>query len=64
MRLKYIIDLTQQLQSLTYKTEFRSYNYNWTMFNPEAKKQRHETVFPEDKNKAFALGEQMASEPW
>ena len=38
--------------------------YNWTMFNPEHKKQRHETVFPEDKKKAFALGEQMVSGAW
>ena len=38
--------------------------YNWTMFDPEAKKQRHETVFPEDKKKACALGEQMVSSPW
>ncbi len=38
--------------------------YNWTMFNPEAKKVRHETVFPEDKKKAFALGERMASGSW
>jgi len=38
--------------------------YNWTMFDPEHKKERHETVFPEDKKKAFALGEQMVSIPW
>ena len=38
--------------------------YNWTMFNPEAKKERHETVFPEDKKKAFALGKQMVSGAW
>jgi len=38
--------------------------YNWTMFNPEHKKARHETVFQEDKKKAFALGEQMASGTW
>ena len=38
--------------------------YNWTMFNPEHKKERHETVFPEDKKKAFALGEQMVNNPW
>lgn len=37
--------------------------YNWTMFNPEAKKERHETVFPEDKKKAFTLGAQMVSNP-
>ena len=38
--------------------------YNWTMFNPEAKKERHETVFPEDKQKAFSLGVQMVNNPW
>ena len=38
--------------------------YNWTMFDPEHKKERHETVFPEDKKKAFVLGEQMVSNPW
>jgi len=38
--------------------------YNWTMFNPEHKKERHEMVFPEDKRKAFALGAQMVSNPW
>ena len=38
--------------------------YNWTMFNPEHKKERHETVFPEDKKKAFALGEQMVRGTW
>jgi hypothetical protein len=34
------------------------------MFNPEHKKARHETVFPENKKKAFALGEQMVSGAW
>ena len=38
--------------------------YNWTMFDPEHKKGRHETVFPEDKRNAFALGEQMVSGAW
>lgn len=38
--------------------------YSWTMFDPEHKKERHETVFPEDKKKAFALGEQMVSGVW
>ena len=33
--------------------------YNWTYFDPEAKKKRHETVFPEEKKKAFALGAEM-----
>jgi len=38
--------------------------YNWTMFNPESKKERHETVFPEDKKKALSLGAQMVNNPW
>ena len=45
--------------------QVRDYSrYSWTMFDPEHKKQRHETVFPEDKKKAFALGGQMVSNPW
>ena len=38
--------------------------YNWTMFDPEAKKQRHETVFPQDKQKAFDFGVEMIKRPW
>lgn len=38
--------------------------YNWTMFDPEHKKVRHEKVFPEDKKKAFDLGVQMVSGTW
>lgn len=45
--------------------QVKDYNrYNWTMFDPEHKKERHETVFPEDKKEAFALGEQMVSGAW
>lgn len=33
--------------------------YDWTMFDPEAKKARHETVFPGEKNEAFRLGAEM-----
>ena len=33
--------------------------YNWTMFNPEAKRARHEAVFPEELKKAFQLGAEM-----
>ena len=45
--------------------QVRDYSrYSWTMFDPEHKKQRHETVFPEDKKKAFALGERMAKGTW
>lgn len=38
--------------------------YNWTMFDPEAKKQRRETVFPTDKEKAFSLGAEMTGGIW
>lgn len=30
--------------------------YNWTMFDPEEKKARRETVFPLDRKAAFAMG--------
>lgn len=38
--------------------------YDWTIFDPEAKKERHETVFPEEKQKAFALGAEMVRGEW
>ena len=38
--------------------------YNWTMFNPEAKKARHEEVFPGEKKKAFDFGVEMVKNPW
>lgn len=38
--------------------------YNWTMFDPAAKKARHDKVFPAEREKAFALGAQMVKEPW
>lgn len=38
--------------------------YQWTMFQPETKKVRHEEVFPEEMKKAFALGAEMATTPW
>ena len=38
--------------------------YNWTMFDPDAKKQRHDKVFPDDKRKSFDLGAKMASTDW
>ena len=38
--------------------------YNWTMFDPEAKKARHEEVFPKELEKAFSLGAEMVKAPW
>ena len=31
-------------------------DWQWTMFNSKAKQQRHDTVFPEECKKAFAMG--------
>ncbi len=33
--------------------------YNWTMFNPEEKKERREKVFPQERMTAFSLGADM-----
>ena len=33
--------------------------YDWTMFDPEEKKERRETVFPQERQAAFALGKNM-----
>ena len=38
--------------------------YNWTIFNPEEVIKRHETVWPMEKAKAFALGAKMVSGQW
>lgn len=35
--------------------------YNWTMFNPDEKKERRETVFPQERQAAFTLGADMLS---
>lgn len=45
--------------------QVNDYNrYNWTMFNPEAKKARHEEVFPGEKKNAFDFGVEMVQNPW
>ena len=45
--------------------QVKDYNrFDWTMFNPEAKKERHEKVFPEERKKVFALGAEMVKKPW
>ena len=35
-------------------------DWPWTMFDPEAKLARHETVFPEEMRKAFQMGKALA----
>lgn len=37
--------------------------YDWTMFDPASKRQRHEEVFPKEMQKAFTLGESLVQEP-
>ena len=34
--------------------------FNWTAFDPAEKRARHETVFPQELKKAFALGAELA----
>ncbi|MBQ1477246.1 MAG: flavodoxin family protein [Erysipelotrichaceae bacterium] len=34
-------------------------DWEWSMFDPEAKKKRHETIFPEERKKAFELGREL-----
>ena len=43
-------------QYITYNKE----KFNWTIFDPEQRKQRRETVFPEECRKAFEAGAAMA----
>lgn len=38
--------------------------YNWTMFDPEAKKARHDEVFSKEMKKAYNLGNDMVKNPW
>ncbi|MBE6882676.1 MAG: flavodoxin family protein [Ruminococcaceae bacterium] len=38
--------------------------YGWSIFDPQAKKERREKVFPEDMKKAFSLGAEMVRNPW
>jgi hypothetical protein len=41
--------------------DYSKTDWEWSMFDPEAKQKRHETVFPEKCREAFALGASMAS---
>ncbi len=38
--------------------------FDWTMFDPKAKKERHDKVFPEEREKVFALGAKIVRNPW
>ena len=42
--------------------DYSKTDWAWSMFNPAAKKERHETVFPEHCREAFALGAKMVKD--
>ena len=39
--------------------DYSKTDWQWTMFDPESKKKRHETVFPQEMKKAFEMGAEM-----
>ena len=39
--------------------DYSKLDWEWSLFDPKAKKIRHETVFPEKKKEAYALGEEL-----
>ncbi len=41
-------------------TDYNKTDWPWNMFDPAAKQRRHETVFPLERRKAFALGAELA----
>lgn len=40
--------------------DYSKTDWEWSMFNPEAKLKRHETVFPQECRKAFEMGAALA----
>ena len=40
--------------------DYSNTNWPWSMFDPEAKKVRHETVFPEEMKKVYEMGMTLA----
>lgn len=39
--------------------DYDATDWPWTMFDPEAKKARHEEIFPQECRRAFEMGEQL-----
>ena len=40
--------------------DYRKTDWPWTMFDPAAKQERHDTVFPQECKKAFKMGKKLA----
>ena len=36
--------------------DYSKTDWKWSLFDPEAKQKRHETIFPEERKKSFSLG--------
>ena len=41
--------------------DYSKTDWEWTMFDPAARKERHETVFPQECRKAFEMGAQLVN---
>ena len=39
--------------------DYSKTDWPWSMFDPEAKKQRHETVYPQERKKAYDMGKTL-----
>ena len=39
--------------------DYSKTDWQWSMFDPEAKQKRHDTVFPEECRKAYELGKKL-----
>ena len=42
--------------------DYSTLDWEWSIFDPEEKKKRHETVFPEECKKAFEMGKEIGGE--
>ena len=52
----YVADNTLQVKNYD--------RFNWTQFDVETKKKRHEEVFPLERQEVFALGKELVDKPW
>ena len=42
--------------------DYSKLDWEWTLFDPESKKKRRETVFPEELKRAYAMGKSLAQQ--
>ena len=43
-------------------SDYSKLDWEWSIFNPEDKQKRHETVFPKECRKIFEMGKELASD--